>query len=53
MRYRRARYRILAVAMLAIGLVMMANGAEVTLIVVQMLLAIICAVMSLRARDCS
>ena len=53
MRYRRARYRLLAVVMLAIGLVMMASSAAPTLIVVQMLLAILCAVVSLRVRDYS
>ena len=53
MRHRRARYRILAVVMLAVGLVMMANGAAETLIVAQMLLTIACAVISLRVRDYS
>ena len=51
MRYRRARYRLLAVAMLTAGLVMMARGAPEPLIVAQMVLTIICAVVSLRVRD--
>jgi hypothetical protein len=51
MRYRRARYRVLAGAMLAIGLVMIVTGASEGLIVVPMLLAILCAVVSLRVRD--
>jgi hypothetical protein len=37
--------------MLAIVLVMMASGAAQTLIAMQMLLAVICAVVSLRVRD--
>lgn len=53
MRYRRARYRVLTVAMLAIRLVMMARGAPEPLIVAQMLFTIICAVVSLRVRDYS
>ena len=53
MRYRRAWYRLLAVAMLAAGLVLMARGAPEPLIVAQLLLTIICAVASLRVRDYS
>jgi hypothetical protein len=51
MRYRRARYRLLAVAMLTAGLVMMVTSAAQTLIVAMLLLTILCAVISLRVRD--
>jgi hypothetical protein len=37
--------------MLAIGLVMMVSGAAETLIIMQMVLTIVCAVASLRVRD--
>jgi hypothetical protein len=51
MRYQRARYRILAVVMLPIGLMMIARGANKNLIVATLLLVILCAVASLRWRD--
>jgi hypothetical protein len=50
MRSKRRRYRLLAVAMLTAGFVMMASGAAQSLIIGQFLLAIVCAVASLRAR---
>ena len=51
MRYRRARYRILAVVMLTGGLLSMAAGASREAIVIQMALAIICAVIGILVRD--
>jgi hypothetical protein len=51
MRYRRARYRVLAGVMLAIGVVMMVTSAAQNLIVAMLLLTILCAVISLRVRD--
>ena len=53
MRYRRARYRMLAVVVLAAGLVSMAGGASREVIVILMGLAIVCAVIGLLVRDYS
>ena len=50
MRYRRARYRIAAVAMLAIGVFLMTQDAPEPLIVAQMIFTIILAVVSMRVR---
>ena len=51
MRYRRARYRLVACLFLGAGLALLAVGASQVAIDVQLVIAIACAVVSLRVRD--